>query len=263
YCCHQGTLSGLDLKTFDLFPIHGERDTWGGLPAPPWAANEWHGPARGSAAVSDDQLFWVTGSRVLCLRGGARSGGPAPEPPPAGDAPGSPKPLRASDQSIDPASLVRDVPQTRTVPEVATRELRAELAREVEELLDGWPWAPLYVQMGIGSRDFSFAHPSYAVQALALAYPHLPGELAERAKQRAKAELAACLQTEALPLDKGRRRELFEVPPHDLSWSYHPHWPEVSHLYALWLYGERTGDWEAVKDLAPAARELWKGYAAW
>jgi hypothetical protein len=262
YCCHQGTLSGLDLKTLALFPIHGERDTWGGLPAPPWAANEWHGPARGSAAISDNQLFWVTGSRVLCLRGGAKAEGPPPMPQPAGNVPAPPKPLRPSEGQIDPALLVRDVPQTRTVPEEATRELRAELAREVEELLDGWPWAPLYVQMGIGSRDFSFAHPSYAVQALALAYSHLPKELAERAKERAKAELAGCLQKDALALDKGRRRELFEVPPHDLSWSYHPHWPEVSHLYAVWLYGERTGDWDAVKDLGPAARQLWNGYAA-
>src|SRR5205814_1822921 len=119
-----GMLSGLDLKTLDLFPVHGQRDTWGGLPAPPWAANEWHGPARGSAAISDDQLFWVTGSRVLCLRGGTKADGPPPKPHPAGDSPAPPKPLRPGDGSIDPALLVRDVPQTRTVPEEATRDLR-------------------------------------------------------------------------------------------------------------------------------------------
>src|SRR5213079_1488285 len=102
------------------------------------------------------------------------------------------------------------------VPQAGTKELRAELAREVEELLAGWPWAPFYLQMGIGSRDFYFAHPSYAVQALALAYPHLPPELAAKAKARARTELAGCLRAEALPLDRGRRREPYEVPPHDL-----------------------------------------------
>src|SRR4029453_17208583 len=38
YICHQGTLSGLDLQTRRLFTIHGVRDTWGGRPAPTWAA---------------------------------------------------------------------------------------------------------------------------------------------------------------------------------------------------------------------------------
>jgi hypothetical protein len=139
--------------------------------------------------------------------------------------------------------------------------LRADLAREVQELLDGWPWAPFYLQMGIGSRDFSFAHPSYAVQALALAYPHLPPDLAARARERARAELAGCLRAEALPLDRGRRRELYEVPPHDLSWSYAPRWPVVSHLAAVWLYGDRTGDWDAVKAIWPEVRQVWGRYA--
>jgi outer membrane protein assembly factor BamB len=260
YLCHQGTLSGLDLKTLDLFPIHGERDTWGGLAAPPWAANEWHGPARGSAAVSDDCLFWVTGSRVLCVRGGVKAEGAAPKPTSA--APAEPKALRPGDGAIDAAKLVADVPKWERPPEEATRELRDELAREVGELLDGWPWAPLYLQMGIGSRDFFFAHPCYAVQALARAYPFLPKETAAKARERAKAELAGCLTKEAVPLEKGRRRERFDVPPHDLSWSYHPRWPAVSHLYAVWLYGERTGDWDAVEGLWPRAREVWKDYAA-
>jgi hypothetical protein len=100
------------------------------------------------------------------------------------------------------------------------------------------------------------------VQALALAYPHLARELAARAKERAKAELAGCLRGESLPLDKGRRRELFDVPPHDLTWSYHPSWPQVSHLYAVWLYGERTGDWDSVKEQWQAVRLVWQNYAA-
>ena len=74
YLTHQGTLSALDLRTGDLFPIHGSRDTWGGLRTPIWAANEWHGPARGACAISANQLFWVTGSRILAIRGGSASG---------------------------------------------------------------------------------------------------------------------------------------------------------------------------------------------
>ncbi len=260
YLTHQDTLSALDLKTCDLFPIHGNRDTWGGLLAPIWAANEWHGPARGAVAISGDQLFWVTGSRVLCLRGGVKEKPPAPPAPAGGSGTRLPR-FTPSTGTIDAARLVTEVPRVEAIPEVRTKELRAELGREVEELLAGWPWAPLYLQMGIGSRDFYFAHPSYAVQALALAYPHLPPELAAKAKERARAELAGCLRPEALPLDRGRRRELYEVPPHDLSWSYHPRWPPLSHLYAVWLYGERTGDWGAVQALWPEVRKVWGQYA--
>jgi hypothetical protein len=258
YLTHQGTLSALDLKTKALFPIHGDRDTWGGLLTPIWAANEWHGPARGAVAIAGDRLFWVTGSRVLCIQGGSKENPAAP--PATGDASKLPR-FTPSTGTIDAARLATEVPRVEGVPESGNRELRAALALEVDDLLDGWPWAPFYLQMGIGSRDFYFAHPSYAVQALALAYPHLPPELAAKARDHAHAELANCLQADALPLDRGKRRELYEVPPHDLSWSYHPRWPPLSHLHAVWLYGERTGDWEAVKRLWPEVKKVWGRYA--
>jgi hypothetical protein len=263
YCCHQGTLSAFDLKTHDLFPIAGERDTWGGLLAPIWASNEWHGPARGAVAISDDQLFWVTGSRVICIRGNLPN-----------DAPRQPvrfsemrmelyRDFQPSTASIDAAKCIAHHRRIGPIPDnPITRELKAELAREVEELLAGWPWAPWYLQMGIGSRDFFFAHPSYTVQALALAYPHLPDDLAQKAKELAAQQLAACLQADALPLDQGRRRELFDVPMHNMSWSYHPRWPPISHVYVLWLYADRTGDWKAIEKLWPQLRELWRRYAA-
>jgi hypothetical protein len=261
YITHQGTLSALDLKSRNLFPIHGNRDTWGGLLTPIWAANEWHGPARGAVAISDNQLFWVTGSRVLRLSGGAK------------DASASPRSsiperkqmeavLKASTGSPDAGQLVAEVSHVESIRQDSTKELRTELAREVKELLNGWPWAPFYLQMGIGSRDFYFAHPSYALQALALAWPHLPKELGNQARSRILTELAACMQTEALPLNVGRRRELYEVPPNDLSWSYQPHWPAISHVHAVWLYGERTGDWQAVEAFWPKLQESWSRYSA-
>src|SRR5262249_11984482 len=97
---------------------------------------------------------------------------------------------------------------------------------------------------------------------LALACPHLPKDLAQRARDRARIELSACIQAEALPLSAGRRRELYEVPPHDLSWSYHPRWPAIGHVHAIWLYGERTGDCPAVEAPWPKRQDVWSRYAA-
>ena len=256
YICHQGTLSGLDLKTRQLFKIHGERDTWGGLATPVWAANEWHGPARGACAVSDGQLFWITGSRVLCIE----HGDAPPAKPPVTDWKWEAF-VPCASQPLATARLVVETRHVADVPREQTAALREQLAAEVAELLDGRPWAPLYVQMGIGSRDFYFAHPSFEVQALAQAIPHLEPPLAERAKAIARSLLADCLKSEALRLDQGRRRELFDVPPHDLTWSYHPRWPAISHVHAVWLYAERTGDWEAVQQHWPQVRELWADYA--
>lgn len=260
YICHQGTLSFLDLETRDLRPIHGERDTWGGKLAPPWVANEWHGPARGSCAISGDQLFWVTGSRLLCIRGNLTDAAQVNRDQPP--RPTSPSPTAAMSQPVPPEVTTADVRQLiaeRPGPErrsdACVDGLRAELVQQVVELLDGHPWAPFYLQMGIGSRDFYFAHPSYMVQALALAWPHLPADLGERVRQRIQEELPGSLRPDALPLDQGRRRELFEVPPHDLSWSYHPRWPTASHLYAVWLYADRTGDWQTVEQHWPTIRQ--------
>lgn len=258
YFTHQGTLSSFDLQTLELSAVWGNRDTWGGLQTPIWAANEWHGPARGSATVAGDELFWVTGSRVLCIRGNLRQRPAEPAKIATSPLPGirfaaSSEPLnidRLIDEPIKPtAKIQRD-------------RLTDDLKREVTELLDGAPLAPLYVQMGIGSRDFFFAHPSFELHALAQAYPHLTAELALRVQRRAGELLPDCLQAEALPLDRGMRRELFDVPPHDLSWSYHPRWPVISHVQAIWLYGQRSGDWEAVEKLWPKIREAGQAYFA-
>ncbi len=263
YLCHQRTLACFDLETHRLEKVFGERDTWGGFLAPRWVANEWHGPARGSCAISDRQLFWVTGSRLLCLSGGtspSSTGETLPGPaivPSAGEA-------ELTDFDVIcpevPSDFVRNLVTAalqRQLPQPMQRDwIDEELERRVQELLDGHPWAPFYLQMGIGSRDFYFAHPSYLLEALAWAIPYLPDSLSEPARRLARSQLEGALRREGLALNEGRRRELFDVPPHALSWSYYPTWPSVSHLYAVWLYGERTGDWEAV-------RELWPRIAPW
>ena len=261
FLTHQGTLASYDLKTGDLRPVHGERDTWGGYLAPTWAANEWHGPARGAVAISNDQLFWVTGGRIICLRGGVK-GKPKPAPkPPSIEAAAKPVPFSPTTGIIRADALLK--PVVRPAGDVpADHPLKAALVREVTELLDVWPWAPWHVQMGIGGRDFFFQHPSEAVRALALAYPHLPPELAKRAQERMKAELAATLKPDLLPADRGTRRELYDIPPGDRKVLRPSARMAIGRVEAVWLYGDRTGDWKAVEALWPVIDDVWAKYLA-
>lgn len=165
-------------------------------------------------------------------------------------------------EPMDAAAVIADVPPVVPLPEKteATAELRADLAREVEEYLDGFPWAPFYCSIGIGSRDFAWAHPSFSVTALATAYPYLPEPLAARARTAAVEQLAACLAPRPLPLDQGTRRELFSVNPGDLYWPQDPNWPQISHVYAIWLYGHRTGDWDSVRTVWPGVQALYRAH---
>jgi len=69
YFSHQGTLSALDLRNKKLMNLAGRRDTFGGFRRVDWALNEWHGPARSSAAIAGEYLYWITGSRVIAVKG--------------------------------------------------------------------------------------------------------------------------------------------------------------------------------------------------
>ena len=149
---HQATLSAFDLQTRRLTHLHGARDTYGGFARnPPWARNEWHGPARGGVALADGRVLWITGSRLLCL--GTN--------PPTG--PPQDRIVRADEVSGNHA------------PPPPSPDLRAQLRAAVAELLDR-PWSPLAVEPGLAGRELFFAHSAELFAALAWAYPHLAGD---------------------------------------------------------------------------------------
>jgi hypothetical protein len=233
---HQGNLSGFDLQTNQLFPICGERDTYGGFRSPPWARNEWHGPGRGGVAVTANRLYWITGSRVLCLISG-QQGKPAE---PAGLA-GSDLPA----QTAPPA------------PPPAVKQLRRWLADTTRELLSA-RWAPLFVEPGLAGRDFSFAHSGELFAALAWAYPHLPGKLQSQVSAKLAAEWAGHAPfTKAAwySLKEGTRRELFWSPDEVLSRLGNDPPPHpFANVYAAWLYAQRCGQEKTVLAAWPQLR---------
>jgi hypothetical protein len=130
---HQGTLSGFNLKSNDLFPIWGERDTFGGFRNPPWARNEWHGPARSGVAVAGNRIYWQTGSRILCLVAGEK-GEPA-------------EGVRVKVEKLRTQAGPKFEPPGR-------KDGKRQLTDAVAEFI-AQRWAPLYVEPGLHGREFS------------------------------------------------------------------------------------------------------------
>ena len=243
---HQGTLSGFDLKSRKLFPIWGNRDTWGGFKNLPWARNEWHGPARGGVAIVGNRIYWQTGSRVLCIVSGEK-GEPARDEGIDGKSVPIPGLLPAPEEKRSTVEQLRNVCQAFAVD---------TLAKSL---------APLYVEPGLSGREFHFDDSGETFEAIAWAFPHLDTE----AKKAATAFLAK--QWEAhppftkqawYPLDKGERREAFWVPLEVLTSTGQPkpHHP-FGNVYAVWLYAERCGEWDRVKAAWPQIMACFEEFA--
>jgi len=265
YICHQGTISGLDLETLKLFHIAGNRDTWGGERGLPWARNEWHGPARGSAAICGDRLYWLTGSRVICVEGGAQGGKPADKAfePAASTTVRIEIPEPAS--IPEPAELEKYIWQIPPKPKAGTGELAGRLEKEVAAFLDGDRLAPLYVQTGLAGHEYFFDSSGDVVYALSLAYPHLSKPLQEQVRSYVAAELKKYPLWETrcfYPIAEGKGRELFDVPAGILRPQSRPRPHPLGNLYALWLYTERTGDSSIVEANWDVIRSCYAGFAA-
>jgi hypothetical protein len=89
YSIHQGFIGALDLQTGLCRNLFCKRDTYGGFYGPGnfgWASdggperarqagqpfgivNEWHGPARAIASISDGYVYYPVGSQVICAKG--------------------------------------------------------------------------------------------------------------------------------------------------------------------------------------------------
>ena len=242
---HQSTLSGFDLETKKLFPIAGERDSWGGFRNLPWARNEWNGPARSGVAVVGNRIYWQTGSRVLCIVAGekgerAKDVGIETPPPPA--EPVSPPNKWLADYSK----------QVRLTEAVSEALLRA--------------WAPLYVEPGLAGREFCFDQSGEVFDALAWAFPNLEGELKDRTKTRLASQWdkhPPFTKQAWYPLDQGERREYFPWVPKDaltpLDARRRPH--PFGNMNAIWLYAERCGEWDRVKTAWPGLKACYEDFA--
>jgi len=301
---HQGVLGGLGLETARVLTIWPGRDTYGGIFGPgaveggfdrarklagegylTGMPNEWHGPDRSICAVAYGRLFWVVGSQVVCIGGPdiPRGLGAGTEPPAlkkselpwcvAGGNVAS-KGAGQFDQTVEkivltPETLgpvVADVPQHAS-PQAATNRLRritALLEQEILEVVEGGPWAPLIVELGISGEERHFWRTAETMQIVALALPYLGAEV----RARAVAFLDE-LWDDGAPLRRavhnntGKRREPFTLGPgmNEFAQREVKYRPNVEDLYAVWAYAHLADRWDrAVRDV-DRMREIFGDFA--
>lgn len=225
---HQGTLSGFRWNEGELFPIWGERDTWGGFGNLPWARNEWHGPFRSGVAVVAPYILWQTGSRILCLEGGQEA-------------------HPAAERGVDPSRIRQGdhLPSRRLTRNTFVKRLQETAAQLVQTR-----WMPYLVEPGLASREFAFTHSGEVFEALAWAYPHLSPSLRQKVRQYLSnhwQQHPPFTQQTFYPLGSGRPREWARYPqdmrtPRHQAATFHP----FGNLYAVWLYARRCGEAERV-----------------
>jgi hypothetical protein len=241
---HQGTLSGLDFKKNELFPIYGERDTFGGFRSPAWARNEWHGPARAGVAITDGRVYWQTGSRILCL----------------GTRPNQEK-VQIASTRVDDLAAHSAAGASRN----GRGAVASQLAQRVEEILSK-EWAPLFVDPGLAGRDFSFDKSSDLFEAFSWAYPHVSSALQARIRERLALEWNEHPPFEPKGfylLKEGVSRETFRVPLEyraRLGGDKPPH--PFGGTYSAWLYRVRCGETTRVDQVFEQLKQSFQSFVS-
>ncbi|HTL55303.1 MAG TPA: PQQ-binding-like beta-propeller repeat protein [Candidatus Limnocylindrales bacterium] len=243
---HQGTLSGFDLTKSQLFPICGERDTFGGFRNPSWARNEWHGPARGGVAVVGERIYWQSGSRILCL---------APEEP------------GAAPNRVEPVAIQKDVPTSVAPksPGLDRETFRRQLVKTAKSLLTN-RWAPLFTDPGLAGRVFSFDNSGELFETIAWAYPHLPPELRSGSLVLLRSEWTnhpPFTSKAWYSLKDGLRREWFWVPTdfcERLASDKRPH--PFGNLQSVWFFAQRCKQEQFILERWPELKAAYEDFNA-
>ena len=145
----------------------------------------------------------------------------------------------------------------------SAQPLVTELRAEVQKVLDAGPLASLRAVYADIPQDMYFMYwqGGRVITTLAYAYPYLTAEQQAGVKKYVQAELAdperaPWADKGFIPPDKGTPREIHSFAHKGAGWDrYWSMWgvkkTTLGVLYGLWLYGDRTGDWETIKQHYP------------
>lgn len=302
---HQGVLGWLDPRSGKVTAVSRTRDTYAGIFGPgalpgtfegaKWHArkgdltgmpNEWHGPDRAIASISDGRIYWIAGSQVVCIAGPDKQ-----RTATGGSDPPAPFPMRLPkvvphgnvadrgqgevDQTItrqevsenDLAEFLKPLPKEARSETLLASKIRDRLDAEVLELVrgeHGTVWAPLVIQLGIGREERFFWRTAETMQILSLALPHVSPPV----RKEAVAYLDA-LWKQGAPLktpthaSTGARREPFEFGPKmsEFAARVPSHRMQISDLYAVWSYAHFADRWELVLSQRAQIAEVFDRFA--
>jgi hypothetical protein len=152
--------------------------------------------------------------------------------------------------------------QTRvSVPtDAKAMEMAGRLAAAVEEFVSQPRWMP-YRQMGgkhpVDHLEF-FTDPADDIEALAWAYPYLPGETQKMVLAWVQAgwkQRNPIVDLARYESGEGAQREQFLVAKHEERVLSLARRPGVERAYAAWLWADRTGRWDDIRQIWPRMRE--------
>lgn len=302
-CTHQGTLAGLNLKTLEVTTIWAGRDTYGGIFGPATIQggfeeakrlaregyltgmpNEWHGPDRSICAVACNRLFWVVGSQVVCIAGpdiqkvstgGTKYPHTIKSRLPACVAGGNVASRGGGTFDagvekilVNPEALDKYIgqPLPAKVNQDNSRlagQLRERLDDEVLELVDGWPWAPFIVELGISGEEKHFERTAQTIRIVSLALPHLSDPVRREAIDWLDQMFESGMPfSKSLHDSKGKRRELYNLGPGMREFAYKSNRYQLSieDIYGLWAYAHYADRWERVLKRAPQVMRICEGF---
>jgi hypothetical protein len=157
---------------------------------------------------------------------------------------------RISDEAFRELVLAENPTYEQAEGELADA-LRARLDAQVLELVEGGPWAPLAIQLGISGPQVYFRRTAETMQAVALALPHLSPEVAAKAKAYLDQ-----LYRDGVPLMKpvwpggeGKRREAYDLAPeiNNVAQKTLDYKTSVKDLYALYAYARATENMDVLR----------------
>ena len=166
-------------------------------------------------------------------------------------------------QSYD--TYLWQTPRVTNVDVVAAGELIAQLQREVDKILDAEPLAPLRLSYADIPYEayWLYYERGRVVTTLSYAYPHVAGRQQDRIRGYVRKLLAdrnhAPYEPGILGPTDGASRALHgRQIAEGRSITHYGQPPTLHVLYGLWLYGDRSGDWDALKPYWPPIKTRYR-----
>jgi len=146
-----------------------------------------------------------------------------------------------------------ETPRSVNIDKARTAGMVDELRREVQRVLSAGPLAPLRCSYGDipGEAYWLYYERGRIITTLAYAYPHVSPHQQAGIRKYVRAALASKSDSPWQPGLKGKAegaaRALNGVAREEGAYFDIKNSPTLHVFYGLWLYGDRTGDWDTLK----------------